>query len=405
MGFDLDGDFGNLSSFKMDMPDFDFSSPSKKTTKTKESSDDKSSGNIKQKKDLFAFSYDFNAYESIHYINIILEIIFMSIWNYLAPCFSASRLDDFDLDSSPPKKGRETTTKTMDCEEISAGRKFDKSDALDFGLDLPVTGQASSKVKTDVKANASAEIEKQTSNTTDTMVVDNSTNSKQATVESIENSEAVESPQSPRLNSSKTHMMCLQPQSVNTSPLKTSCPTVEEIEEPCPSNESTAPSPLHASETAHTAVNRETSPDIHEICKSGTKEDSPRDLDQNAYNKMISIMESSYEKTEPNISSQSCLDKTEHQQEEMSTDTQAEIRDQTRRTLCDQDAGNISSGTRPSQTSKVQDSSVRLPLAPSHRLEKPRLLYHSPSIYGYFIILSVIKLGNWNIYVYIYIYI
>lgn len=65
MGFDLDGDFGNLSSFKMDMPDFDFSSPAKKTTKTKESSDDKSSGNIKQKKNPFAFSYDFDGYESI----------------------------------------------------------------------------------------------------------------------------------------------------------------------------------------------------------------------------------------------------------------------------------------------------------------------------------------------------
>lgn len=63
MGFDLDGDFG--SSFKMDMPDFDFSSPAKKTTKTKESSDDKPSGNSKQKKNPFAFSYDFDAYESI----------------------------------------------------------------------------------------------------------------------------------------------------------------------------------------------------------------------------------------------------------------------------------------------------------------------------------------------------
>ncbi|VVB12578.1 unnamed protein product [Arabis nemorensis] len=265
--------------------------------------------------------------------------------------FDKSDALDFDLDSSPPKKGRETMTKTMDCKEIPAGRKFDKPDALDFDLDLPVTGQASSKAKTNVKANASAEIENQISNTTDTMVVDSSTQSKQATTpESIENSEAVESPQSPRLN---------------TSPSKTSFSTVEEIDEPYPANETTASSPLHASETEHTAVNRETSPDIQEICRSGTKEDSPRDLDQ-VTAEMTSIMESSYEKTEPNISSQLCLDKTEHQQEEMRTDTQAEIQDQARRTLRDQDAGNISSGTRPSQTSKVQDLSTKLPLAPSH---------------------------------------
>ncbi|KAF2560307.1 hypothetical protein F2Q70_00015442 [Brassica cretica] len=36
MGFDLSGVFGKLSSFKMDISDFDFSSPVKKTTKTKE---------------------------------------------------------------------------------------------------------------------------------------------------------------------------------------------------------------------------------------------------------------------------------------------------------------------------------------------------------------------------------
>lgn len=65
MGFDFDGDFGNSSSFKIDMPDFDFSSPAKKTTKAKESPGDKSSGDLKQKKNPFPFSYDFDAYESL----------------------------------------------------------------------------------------------------------------------------------------------------------------------------------------------------------------------------------------------------------------------------------------------------------------------------------------------------
>lgn len=61
MGFDLGGVFGNLSSFKMGISDFDFSSPVKKTTKTKE------------------------------------------------------RLGDFELHSSPRKKANETTmTKSID---------------------------------------------------------------------------------------------------------------------------------------------------------------------------------------------------------------------------------------------------------------------------------------------------
>ncbi|CAL9225946.1 unnamed protein product [Arabidopsis halleri] len=352
MGFDLDGDFG--SSFKMDMPDFDFSSPAKKTTKTKESSDDKPSGNSKQKKNPFAFSYNFDA-----------------------------RLDDFDLGSSPPKKGSKTTTKTMDCEEISASRKIDKSDDLDFGLDLPITRQAPSKANTDVQAKASAEKENQYSKTTDTMVVNKSTDSNQAALESMGDFEAVESPQGSRKKTSQTHTMCVQPQSVDTSPLKTSCSMVEEMDEPCPSNETVAPSPLHASEIAHTAVYRETSPDIHELCRSGTKEDCPRDP-ENANKKMISTMESSYEKIEqisPSISSQLCSDKIEHQQEEMSTDTQAEIQDNTKGALCDPDAGHslttlsgkispgkISPGTRPSQTAKVQDLSEKLPLDPSHSM-------------------------------------
>ncbi|KAG7547028.1 hypothetical protein ISN44_As12g023150 [Arabidopsis suecica] len=345
MGFDLDGDFG--SSFKMDMPDFDFSSPAKKTTKTKESSDDKPSGNSKQKKNPFAFSYDFDA------------------------------LDDFDLGSSPPKKGSKTTTKTMDCEEISASRKIDKSDDLDFGLDLPLTRQAPSKANTDVQAKPSAEKEIQNSKTTDTMVVNKSTHSNQAALESMGDFEAVESPQGSRKETSQTHTMCVQPQSVDTSPLKASCSMVEEMDEPCPSNETVAPSPLHASEIAHTAVNRETSPDIHELCRSGTKEDCPRDP-ENANKKMISTMESSYEKieqTSPSISSQLCSDKIEHQQEEMSTDTQAEIQDNTKGALCDPDAGHslttlsgkISPGT-PSQNAKVQDLSEKLPLDPSHSM-------------------------------------
>ncbi|KAG5406726.1 hypothetical protein IGI04_012845, partial [Brassica rapa subsp. trilocularis] len=354
MGFDFDGDFGNSSSFKMDMPDFDFSSPAKKTTKAKESPGDKSSGDLKQKKNPFPFSYDFDAYESL-----------------------LKQLDDFNLDSSPPKKGAKTTTKAMDFEEISAISKIDKSDSLDFGEDLPITRQAASVSNTEIKEKDSAGKENISSKTTDTMVVESSAYSKQATEERMENSEAVESPQGLRLKTSPTHTMCLQPQSVDASPLKTSCVMLEDTDDPRLSNETAEPSPLHASETTHTAGNREISPDINEICRSSSKEDSPRDPEQNANKDMISAMDTSYEKaeqTKPSISSQLCLDKMDYQQEEMGIGTQAEKQDHTRRTSSDPDhghpqttlSGKISPSSRQSQAAQVQDSSGKLPLDPSH---------------------------------------
>ncbi|XP_044495214.1 uncharacterized protein At4g18490 isoform X2 [Mangifera indica] len=61
MDFNLDGDFDKLSSFKVDMPDLDFSCPSTKNAKTKErAEDDCSTGNHQPKKDFFNFSFDFN---------------------------------------------------------------------------------------------------------------------------------------------------------------------------------------------------------------------------------------------------------------------------------------------------------------------------------------------------------
>lgn len=57
MDFNLDGDFDKLSSFKVDMSDFDFSAPSKKATKLKERSEDESSTGNRQG---FNFSFDFN---------------------------------------------------------------------------------------------------------------------------------------------------------------------------------------------------------------------------------------------------------------------------------------------------------------------------------------------------------
>lgn len=62
MDFNLDGDFGKLSSFNVDM-DFDFSVPSKKAAKQKERSEDEfTTGSHQGKKDQFNFSFDFNEY-------------------------------------------------------------------------------------------------------------------------------------------------------------------------------------------------------------------------------------------------------------------------------------------------------------------------------------------------------
>ncbi|CBI30658.3 unnamed protein product, partial [Vitis vinifera] len=59
MDFNLDGDFGKISSFKVDMSDLDFSP--KKTGKSKErSGEDSVNRNHQGKQDNFAFSFDFN---------------------------------------------------------------------------------------------------------------------------------------------------------------------------------------------------------------------------------------------------------------------------------------------------------------------------------------------------------
>lgn len=59
--FNLDGEFGKLSSFKVDMSDFDLSCSPQKVAKPKERSEGKSaSGNRQGKQDPFGFSFDFN---------------------------------------------------------------------------------------------------------------------------------------------------------------------------------------------------------------------------------------------------------------------------------------------------------------------------------------------------------
>lgn len=61
MDFNLDGDFGKISSFNMDISDLDISSPPGKDPKFKEKLKvDSSSRDVKGKSDRFTFAFDFN---------------------------------------------------------------------------------------------------------------------------------------------------------------------------------------------------------------------------------------------------------------------------------------------------------------------------------------------------------
>ncbi|XP_057986197.1 uncharacterized protein At4g18490 isoform X2 [Hevea brasiliensis] len=74
MDFNLDGDFDKLTSFKLDMPDLDFSSPSKKTAKPKESSKGESSrANHQGKQDCFTFSFDFNELDNFNFDSTLIQ--------------------------------------------------------------------------------------------------------------------------------------------------------------------------------------------------------------------------------------------------------------------------------------------------------------------------------------------
>ncbi|XP_062028285.1 uncharacterized protein At4g18490-like isoform X2 [Rosa rugosa] len=112
MDFNLDGDFNKISSFKMDMSDFDFSSPPKKDAKTKEvdmsdldlssppkkaaktkerSEEEPSTGSRQGKQDHFKFSFDFN------------------------------ELDSFDLDSTLSRREKSSKNQDSSKEVVSDG--------------------------------------------------------------------------------------------------------------------------------------------------------------------------------------------------------------------------------------------------------------------------------------------
>nr|XP_011465021.1 PREDICTED: uncharacterized protein At4g18490 isoform X1 [Fragaria vesca subsp. vesca] len=100
MDFNLDGDFNKISSFKMDMSDFDFSSPPKKDAKTKE---------------------------------VDMSDLDLSSPPKKAAKTKAVDMSDLDL-SSPPKKAAKTKERSE--EEPSRGSRQGKQDHFKFSFDF-----------------------------------------------------------------------------------------------------------------------------------------------------------------------------------------------------------------------------------------------------------------------------
>ncbi|KAK4755588.1 hypothetical protein SAY87_009345 [Trapa incisa] len=68
MDFNLDGDFNKLSSFKVDMPEIDFSCSPKKSAKPKDgNADELEKRNGRCKKETLSFSFDFNEMEDFNF--------------------------------------------------------------------------------------------------------------------------------------------------------------------------------------------------------------------------------------------------------------------------------------------------------------------------------------------------
>ncbi|ONI10622.1 hypothetical protein PRUPE_4G057700 [Prunus persica] len=119
MDFNLDGDFNKLSSFKMDMPDLDFSSPPKKAAKTKERSEEEPSrGNRQGKQDRFKFSFDFN------------------------------ELDNFDFDSSLKKSENSSNKNQESSKEVVSDRSGSQNSKIDPAEEISTLDGDSERVAT-----------------------------------------------------------------------------------------------------------------------------------------------------------------------------------------------------------------------------------------------------------------
>ncbi|KAH1048501.1 hypothetical protein J1N35_039285 [Gossypium stocksii] len=146
--FNLDDDFGKFSSFKVDMPDLDFSSPAKKDAKAKEKSkEETNSGKQQDKKDRLAFSFNFNELDDFDFDSALNKGEKTRKKNHES---KDAELDDFDFDSTL-NKGEETSDKNKECEAAEL-------DDFDFDSTLNI-GEKTSKKNQEGKAAASESTE------------------------------------------------------------------------------------------------------------------------------------------------------------------------------------------------------------------------------------------------------
>ncbi|XP_040958712.1 uncharacterized protein At4g18490 isoform X3 [Gossypium hirsutum] len=146
--FNLDDDFGKFSSFKVDMPDLDFSSPAKKDAKAKEKSkEETNSGKKQEKKDRLAFSFNFNELDDFDFDSALNKGEKTSKKNQES---KDAELGDFDFDSTL-NKGEKTSKKNKEC-------KAAELDDFDFDSTLNI-GEKTSKKNQEGKAAASESTE------------------------------------------------------------------------------------------------------------------------------------------------------------------------------------------------------------------------------------------------------
>ncbi|KAJ0971839.1 hypothetical protein J5N97_019798 [Dioscorea zingiberensis] len=117
--FELGGDY-KISSFKMDMPDLDFSSPCKKDDKTKKPSKD--SANKETKQDKFSFTFDFNELESFSLGSSLLKGD-----KQPRKCTDSG---DCSSKSDGAQDSKSNSVKSVDAAENSAMRKSSTADNM-----------------------------------------------------------------------------------------------------------------------------------------------------------------------------------------------------------------------------------------------------------------------------------
>ncbi|KAG8372296.1 hypothetical protein BUALT_Bualt12G0051500 [Buddleja alternifolia] len=106
MDFNLDGDFGKMSSFNMDMSDLDISPPLKKDGKSKEKSKESSSGKDKGKADHFGFAFDFDELENFNFESSLTKE------------GSKAQKDKDKEERSPSESGCQAKESSMDMNQI-----------------------------------------------------------------------------------------------------------------------------------------------------------------------------------------------------------------------------------------------------------------------------------------------